>query len=84
MEGEEGEEGPLTTLSFGLFEGRKTRTRGGTCTRIVKCKNQLVFLVGLENLVKTLSENCCVHRGLQGRGVHVVLWRDQQCPEERY
>ena len=35
--GEEGEAVLLTTVSFGLFEGRKTRTRGGTCTRTVKC-----------------------------------------------
>merc|ERR1711953_1365000 len=37
---------PLTTVSFGLFEGRKTRTRGGTCTRTVKwvCRSGVCML----------------------------------------
>lgn len=42
----EGADVPLTTVSFGLFEGRKTRTRGGTCTRTVKwvCRSGVCML----------------------------------------
>ena len=54
----------VSAVSFGLFEGRKTRNRGGSCLRNMKCN--VINTDNCDNIVNV--------RGVWVRSVHDVMW----------
>ena len=56
----------VSAVSFGLFEGRKTRNRGGSCLRNMKCN-----VINTDNCLNNVVNDV---RGVRGRSVHDVMW----------